>query len=225
MTRTDAQEAVVTLYLRLNGYFTSGFIVHSDVAGQNRTELDVLAIRLPHNAEPERGVAGAPELDRWGDGIDFIIGEVKSRRQPFQFNEALRASPQAVASVLRWWGHLTEDEVLALRDAVVQALGPSLGATGAPTVACPRQARIRAILFCPEQAAARRPEQAWFIPGSPLFQYIWTCLRPNAPRDACATVYDYGRWGSDLESIVDYFKDPARDGPGTFADLAERLGV
>ena len=28
MTTIEAQEAVVTLYLRLNGYFTSGFIVH-----------------------------------------------------------------------------------------------------------------------------------------------------------------------------------------------------
>ena len=225
MTTIEAQEAVVTLYLRLNGYFTSGFIVHSDVPGQNAAELDVLAVRLPHNAEPERDVAGAPELDRWDVGIDFIIGEVKSRRQPFQFNDALRQSPQAVASILRWWGHLTEAEVLALRDAVVLALAPSLGATAAPAVVCPRDARVRAILFCPEQVGARRQQQSWFIPGTPMFQYVWNCLRPNAPRAACATVYDYGRWGSDLEHIVRYFKDPARTAPGTFADLAQSLGI
>jgi hypothetical protein len=225
MTTIEAQEGVVTLYLRLNGYFTSGFIVHSDVPGQNAAELDVLAVRLPHNAEPERDVAGAPELDRWAGGIDFIIGEVKSRRQPFQFNDALRQSPHAVASILRWWGHLTEAEVLALRDAVVLALAPSPGATAAPTVVCPRDARVRAILFCPEQISTRRQQQSWFIPGTPMFQYIWNCLRPNTARAACATVYDYGRWGSDLEQIVRYFKDPGRTGPGTFADLARYLGV
>ena len=62
MTKAEAQEAFVTLYLRLNGYFTSGFIVHSSVPGRNTTELDVLAVRLPHNAEFAREVGGAPEL-------------------------------------------------------------------------------------------------------------------------------------------------------------------
>jgi hypothetical protein len=225
MTRIDAQQAVVTLYLRLNGYFTSGFIVHSDVPGQNRTELDVLAVRLPHNSEPEREVGGAPELDRWDGGIDFIIGEVKSRRQPLQFNGAIRTSSQAVASILRWCGHLTEDEVLALTDPVRAALGPAAGATGAPTVTCPRNARIRAILFRPDQVAPRRPQQSWYVPGTPLFRYIWECLRPKDPRADCATTYDFGRWGSDLERVVRYFKDPARDAPGSFADLARHLGL
>ena len=64
MTTIQAQEAVVTLYLRLNSYFTSGFIVHSDAPGHNTAELDVLVVRLPHNAEPQRDIAGAPELDR-----------------------------------------------------------------------------------------------------------------------------------------------------------------
>lgn len=77
----------------------------------------------------------------------------------------------------------------------------------------------------PEQVAARRPEQAWFIPGPPMFQYVWMCLRPNAARAACSTIYDYGRWGSSLERIVEYFKDPARTEPGTFADLLKYLGV
>src|ERR1039458_9289476 len=78
MTKADVQEAMVTLYLRLNGYFTTGFIVHSPTPARVMTQLDILAVRLPHNAEPDRLIECAPALDTWKNGIDFIIGEVKS---------------------------------------------------------------------------------------------------------------------------------------------------
>lgn len=224
MTKAEVQEALVTLYLRLNGYFTSGFIVHSPVQHENRTELDVLAVRFPNNAEPARGVAGAPELDRWDDGVDFIIGEVKSRGQQLQFNEGLRNSREAVCTVLQWWGHLAEQEVERLVDSVLEILAPLPGAVAAPTVACPHNARIRAILFSPE-TNARRHNQAWFIPGPPILNYIWQCLRPPTPRSACATVYDFGLWGRELEPIVTYFKDTDRLAVGQFGDVLQYLGA
>lgn len=224
MTKAEAQEAVVTLYLRLNGYFTSGFIVHSDVPGENATELDVLALRLPHNAEPVRGIDPDTALDPWDHGIDLIIGEVKSHGQQFQFNRALRDSRESVATALQWWGHLTPEEVKHLTDAVVAILAPLPGATKAPTVECPRDARVRAVLFSPEENL-RRQNQSWFIPGPPMFAFIWKCLRPPVPRDACATVYDFGRWGRELEPIVRYFKDANRQQPGDFRELLTHLGI
>src|SRR5262249_50793583 len=149
--KAEVQEAVVMLYLRLNGYFTSGFIVHSDVPGENRTELDVLAVRFPRNAEPVRGVDPDPALDPWPDGIDFIVGEVKSHGQQFQFNRALRESRESVATILQWWGHLTPDEVKQCSDPVVAMLAPQPGASKAPSIQCPREARVRALLFSPEE--------------------------------------------------------------------------
>ena len=91
MTKGEVQEGLVALYLRLNGYFTTGFIVQSPTPGRVTTELDVLAVRMPHNAEPVRVIGGAPELDRWDSGMDFIIGEVKSHGEPLQFNAAARS--------------------------------------------------------------------------------------------------------------------------------------
>jgi hypothetical protein len=222
MTNSEIQEALVTLFLRLNGYFTSGFIVHSADHGAARTEIDVLAMRLPNNAEPIRDVDGAPELHRWNHGIDLIIGEVKSHGQPLQFNEGLRQSHQSVKSVLQWWGHLTQNEVDELVDPVLRILAPRPGALDAPTVLCPRDARVRAILFSPE-TNTRRPEQAWFISGPPMLSYIWRCLRPEKLRPECATVYDFGLWGHGLEPLVLYFKDPARQEPGQFRTLVEHL--
>jgi len=224
MTKAEVQEAVVTLYLRLNGYFTSGFIVHSEVPGENKTELDVLALRLPHNAEPVRGVDPDPALEPWDGGVDFIIGEVKSHGQQFQFNQALRESRECVATILQWWGHLTSEEVDRLTDQVVAMLAPHPGAEKAPAIRCPRDARVRAVLFSPEENM-RRQNQAWFISGPPMFAFIWKCLRPAAPRDVCATVYDFGRWGRELEPIVRYFKDGGRQEAGSFHDLLNHLGI
>jgi hypothetical protein len=202
----------------------SQVIVHSAEHGDVRTELDVLALRLPNNTEPTRDVGGAPELDRWDRGIDFVIGEVKSRGQRLQFNDGLRNSRQSIKTVLQWWGHLTEDEIDTLIDPVVAILASQPGASAAPTVPCPRDARIRAILFSPE-TNTRRPERAWFIPGPPMLRYIWQCLRPGKPRSECATVYDFGRWGWELESLVRYFKDPSRHEPGEFRTLAKHLAA
>jgi hypothetical protein len=222
MTKAEAQEALVTLYLRLNGYFTSGFIVHSPVFGANQTELDVLAVRFPFNAEPVRDVGVAAELGSWKAGIDFIIGEVKSRGQQLQFNDALRNSREAVSTILRWWGHLSDDECNQLIEPVLEILAPRPSEPSAPTVTCPRHARVRAILFSPERNG-RRENQAWFIPGSPIFSFIWQCFRPPQPRPECTTTYDFGRWGRELEPIVRYFKDEARTEPGEFSTLMDYL--
>jgi hypothetical protein len=224
MTKAEVQEALVTLYLRLNGYFTTGFIVQSSTYGQVTTELDVLALRLPHNAEPERVIGVAPELDRWDHGIDFIIAEVKSHGEPLQFNAAVR-SAKAVSTILQWWGHLTTEEVAAKAAEVLAILQPLPGATAAPTVPCPRDARVRAILFSPETRSERRPEQAWFISGPPIFRHILQCLHPEEPRNTCATNYGAGQWGVGLAPLVAYFKDPQRTTPGGFNDLLAHLRV
>ena len=43
-SKSGVEEALAALYLRLNGYFTSGLIVHASRAerGSNRTEIDLL---------------------------------------------------------------------------------------------------------------------------------------------------------------------------------------
>ena len=50
MDKSDIQDTLVSLYLRLNGYFVSGFIVHAS-SGVG-TEIDVLAVRFPQHEEP-----------------------------------------------------------------------------------------------------------------------------------------------------------------------------
>ena len=60
MDRSDFEELLAALYLRVNGYFASGFIAHAPVG--NLTEIDVLAVRFPKHQEPEREIASCAYL-------------------------------------------------------------------------------------------------------------------------------------------------------------------
>lgn len=67
--RSEVQEALLSLYLRLNGYFITSFIVHSSEFGKNEAQIDALAVRHPFNAEPQREVDTSPFLAH-EDGVD-----------------------------------------------------------------------------------------------------------------------------------------------------------
>src|ERR1700731_3077069 len=112
MRKSEIQETLVSLYLRLNGYFVSGFIVHApgiDSAG-NRTQVDALAIRLPYNSEPEREVMPSEYLQIPTGTTDIALCEVKGGHEALQFNQGLRG-PDAIRSVLRWIGAFEEKEM------------------------------------------------------------------------------------------------------------------
>ena len=96
------------------------------IHGRNRTEVDIIAVRFPHNAEPVRGVGTDGELGTSKEVVDFVIGEVKSRGQQLRFNEGLRSSREAVDSVVQWCGYFTTAERPAVTDAriVADARGP-----------------------------------------------------------------------------------------------------
>ena len=53
MDKSDLQELLAALYLRLNGYFPSGFIAHAPVG--NLTEIDILAL-LSHGDSSKAGI-------------------------------------------------------------------------------------------------------------------------------------------------------------------------
>ena len=76
MTKSELQEQLVRLFLRLNGYLTSGLIIHSSQKGNNKTELDIVAVRFPNHKQIDRRVECSKYMDYPTDSIDIIIGEV-----------------------------------------------------------------------------------------------------------------------------------------------------
>jgi hypothetical protein len=150
--KSKAQEDLALLYLRLNGFFvTGGFIAHSPVHGQNLTEIDALAIRMPYSAEPEREVGPHELLDLSSNHTDLLICEIKGRGEQLRFNAALTEDPRAAAAVLRWSGLFLDNELPDLVTKLQAALAPSpLPSAVPPSVNGPRGTRVRCLLFAPE---------------------------------------------------------------------------
>jgi len=224
--RSEVQERLLHLYLRLNGYFVTGFIIHSPIHGRNVAEIDALAVRHPYNREPEREIGPSQFLEPSSELTDLLICEVKSRREQLQFNDGFRNDVDAIATVLQWSGLFPEHEVVSL----AKLLQPHITPTDRPTqqIACvqgPRNTRIRAILSSPEREKQFRG-QVKFIHGPEIFAYIAQCLCPEAPRIGCSVRYPFTNWGRNFEAIVRFFKKRGRAAAkGTMGELYAELEI
>lgn len=220
--KSDVNEALATLYLRLNGYFTTGLILHSSEWGQSRTEIDCVAIRQPHHTQPERGLESSPFLQVRGGELDLIICEVKSNPKEVKFNDRIRSDYEARCALLRWAGIFDESKVPSvaerLRPLLETDIGPEEACVGILEGSC----RVRPLLCCPPCPESERAGRWWLI-GSELFCFAKECLSPSARRSACSTRYDFQLWGYALSPIVEYFKN--RGGDSDLDDLYRHLGV
>ena len=229
MDISDLQEQLSSLYLRLNGYFVSGFIIHAPEGEVNekgayrkvRGEIDALPVRFPFNKEPEREAGPSDYLHVSDEKIDILICEVKGGEQALQFNEGLRSDPNRVLSVLRWIGILNEKVIEKEIEHDIKILSTQYANRpdqfreyNIPDT----NYRIRAILFAPDQQAATQPNQQRYIYGEEVMKYIWRCLRPQEKRPLSQTRYDYGLWGT-YEEIVRYFKYKKCDNPRDINEL------
>jgi hypothetical protein len=231
MQKSDLQEQLATLYLRLNGYFTSGFIVHAPEGEINlkgghrssRAEIDALAVRFPYNDEPEREISTSNYLQTSATYTDFLICEVKGQDAQLQFNPGLRESVHSIHSVLRWAGMFTNEEILGLIEPVQSLLStqyPDAKDKFRELIA-PRNIRIRMIFFAPDRPEPAE-QQGKYIHGQEMIDYIWNCLRPRKPRSRSQTRYDFGLWGT-YEEVIRFFKDRHREKPSNIQEIYQVL--
>jgi hypothetical protein len=219
--RSQVQEALLYLYLRLNGYFLSSFIVHSPECGKNKTQIDALAVRHAFNREPGRQIGPSPFLHP--KGTDLLICEVKSRGQQLQFNEALREDDAVIQYVLRWAGLFDEEETMRVGRELKLILRPATPASKVEMgIAGAGEVTVRPLLCSPERRQCHT-NQPWFVCGDEIFSYIAKCVNPQTLRDACSTRYDITAWGSRLTPIVSYFKQRAPGNAGEMSDLYKFL--
>ena len=226
MDKSDLQELLATLYLRLNGYFTSGFIAHAP--DNNLTEVDILAVRFPHNSEPEREIEPSPWLQIPPNRTDILLCEVKGENAHIQFNRALRNNSDSIAKIIRWIGLFQDNEVnkVAGRIQTILVTQPVQTPNFFRGDDFPeKSASIRGVLFAPDEGMPE-PNQPRFIPGEEILQFIWSCLCPDHERPFCDVRYDFGLWGG-FQDIVKYFKDRKANGmtQGSMQDLYNHFGV
>jgi hypothetical protein len=225
MTKSDLQETVLTLFLRLNGYFATGFIVHAE--WRNQTEIDALAVRFPHQQEPERVVGTSPVLDVPTSCIDFLVCEVKGGTGQINFNAKFRESQPAIRSVLHRFGAFHDEEVESLIPKIVSCLEPSRvqRSTSFPKIVCPAEnAQIRFLPVAPDQVRPSADSHP-YVYGDDMFNFIWECFRPATHRASCDVRYNWELWGEQYTKLVRYFKDLQRTRVGTIADLYHHFCV
>jgi len=217
----DVPEAVTTLYLRLNGFLTSGFILHSSKPGEALGDVDCLALWHPHHDQSERGVSPDSFLEL-GGRPDLLLCEVKSSLPSLSFNERLRTDPAGLNSLIRWSGLVlpsdVPDVVAKLQALIQEDTAPAEARAGFVYSGV----RIRALLCCPG-CPSEPPVDRWCILGDQMLDYINKCLNPHVPRPSCSPTYSYDLWGGYLEPVVRYFKALASSATPSFAELRARV--
>lgn len=219
MNKSDVQENLFSLYLRLNGYFVSGFIVH---AGRgNKTEMDALAVRFPYHREPEREIGPSAVLDTSDSLMDFLACEVKGGGHGVNFNVKFRENEEAIASVLCRFGAFTDQEIQSLIPKIKGSLRPEKiqKSQKFPTLDIPRiNSRLRFLLVAPDQKRGTNSQKP-YIYGDDMISYIWDCFRPEIRRQRCDVIYDKNLWGEQYIELVEYFKDKSLIAPGDIESI------
>lgn len=223
-TKPKIHEALCVLYLRLNGYFTTGLVVHSPEWGNNYTEIDCLAVHHPNHIQPDRGIGPSPFLTLRDDRIDLLICEVKSIPSEVAFNERLWSDPIVVERVLQWAGIISNNEIPRVVEQLRPILREGLNATYAQNGVLTTGIRVRGLLCCPAATEAELPH-GWCLLGPEILRYANECFNPTVIRDTCSTRYNFNLWGSCLAPIVDYFKSLGSGTASSLEALYKHLGA
>lgn len=223
MNTQQLQEDLVKLYLRLNGYFTTGLVIHSQDYGKNLTEVDSLAVRFPFHNQDDRDIQCSSYLQIPTDRIDIIIAEVKGGKEKIKHNTALIENKEAIKKVAKWIGVFDKDELNDIVDNLFEIFKPSDINTPENFKSLDIDSKsgkyvIRPIVFSMDRLKPK-PNQSRYVYGQLMLDYIWLCLRPEEIRDTCSTIYNLNMWGHSLLPLIKYFKDENKKEVGNMNDL------
>jgi len=223
MKQSDVDEALAALYLRLNGYFTTGLIVHSPNHGQATTEVDCVAIRMPNHRQTDRIVGDAPFLAITPGFTDIIICEVKSDPTKVTFNNPLKSSQQAIKAILEWAGVHADANIANVAENIQPLLADQAPADQSVAGIVEDGVRVRALLCCPTSAPSDGTR--WLLDGAEILRYAEECFNPPELRETCSVRYNFQQWGYPLSKIVTWLKDKRRQNPATIDELYQHLKV
>jgi hypothetical protein len=227
MKRSALQEKLVALYLRLNGYFTTGLILHSPNDNEVEGEIDIIGVRFRGHSQPDRVIDCSELLEIPKDSeIDIIVGEVKGSKKALQFNESLRLYPDRLQKLFKWIGIINAEDMKNIIDEFIEIVTPREIQSSKSFPAIPKNNfTIRPILFAPDRPQPR-DNQAKYIQGDELINYCWKCFRPEYRRQTCETDYKaVNNWGEQFERLVGYFKDKDKKEPGDVTELYQHFKI
>lgn len=222
--KAEVNEALVVLYLRLNGYFTTGLVIHSAAWGEARTEIDCFAVRHPQHSQPERQVASSPFLALRRRLTDVLVCEVKSLPSQVEFNRRLREDRAVVQDVLCWGGLFTKRVAEKVARRLQPLLQNGVAVAEARRGVSEAGVRVRGLLCCPPVSDSAVPS-VWCLTGTEILRFAHDCFNPAKPRSTCSTRYNFQLWGVGLAPIVEYFKALRPADSPKIEDLYNHVGA
>ena len=203
-------ELLTRLYLRLKGFLVSNLILHSDQDGNSKSELDIVAIRMPFHLQEYRWVEVPDFLNSADDRIEILIGDVKNVQnlRNVQFNKGLRKDPGSIQQLIDWLG-IYEDvskDVISRFDSHLNlhrkgdwddfAMFDEDLALG--------RFRFKFTFFCPSLPAWDK-KGFKYVHGDEILNFVWECLNETRKIATCSRRYDFAGW-NELEGYVRFFK-------------------
>jgi len=213
--KSNVQENLVKLYLRLNGYFTTGCIIHSSENKIN-SEIDNISIRFPkHNQNDTEH--NSSEYLSVSKNIDIIISEVKSKGVKLQFNKSLyeKNCNQNWSKLLSWIGIFNISQIDKISAEIIELIKPTQNSNLKDFRSIENiktdfgLVNLRTVLFSPEKISQNSSDK--IINWTEINNFIWLCLCPKEERINCGTKYDLTAWGSEFDYIVKVYKSRQKE--------------
>ncbi len=231
MTKSELQEKIVALYLRLNGYLTTGLIIHSSEETKVDGEIDIVGVRFSNHQQADRLINCSENLDIPDkSNIDVIIGEVKGGNNPLQFNESIREHEDRRYKLLSWIGFLDDKDIEEISKELKSKIQTKEVNSSESFEYISYESKnmkfsIRPIIFAPDKPVPRN-NQIKFINGQEMIDFCWKCFRPEFRRASCETDYwSINNWGEQFETLVQYFKAETKTEPGTIKEIYKHFGL
>lgn len=202
-------ENLTKLYLRLRGCLVSNLLLHNEHGGGLRSELDVVAVRMPRHSQEYRSVNNDDYIGFSNDRINILIADVKTYNDAakLKFNDGLRTR-ESVRQLIDWLGVFpVVDDVLV--DNFLECLNAHRKKDWSdfPELKFENSFGkfvIKFTFFCPK-LTAWNGGSVKYVHGAEILDFCWMCLNETVKIETCSRRYDFMRW-NDLESYVRFFK-------------------
>lgn len=203
-------ELLTRLYLRLKGYIVSNLILHSEQEGMSKSELDIIAMRLPYHSQEYRWVEVTDYLESSESIIEILIADVKNTKnlEKVKFNEGLRKDRGSIKQLIDWIGiyeSVGDEEINKFESVLNLHRNNKLsGFAELDEDLLLGKFKIKFTFFCPS-LPVWNGKGFKYIHGKEIIDFIWECLNESRKVKTCSRRYDFGGW-NELEDYVRFFK-------------------
>lgn len=223
-------ELLTRLFLRLNGYFTTSLIIHSEKKGNIKTEVDIIGIRFPYHSQSEREIRESKILEIEDNFIDIVVTEVKSNGSKFNspLSDEIKKPTEQWETILKWIGLFTEHEINKVKTELSNITENKNTSRSNQTLQKvrleDRKINIKPILFVYKESEYLKEIDFKFVTKDDVFSYCKHCLCPELKRERCSTIYNIESW-AEFEKIVKYFKNKKVTAPWNLNDFFDKINM